>query len=63
MDTDPELPILIEPDFLEEPGSEVVAELEHEAEPDNAAKAEPEPTVVDEPEPEPEIGEPFVETL
>ena len=58
MDTDPEPPVLVEPDVLEEPGSEVVAELEQ----DNATKLESEPTVVDESEPEPEIEESLVET-
>ena len=55
MDTDLEPPVLIEPDVLEEPGSEVVAELKHE--PEIAGDDKPKP------EPEPEIGEPFVETL
>jgi len=59
-DTDPEPSALVEPDVLEEPGSEVVAELEHEPEQDNAVKLEPEPVVVDEPEPEPKIEEPLV---
>jgi len=59
---DQEPPLLIEPEVLEEPGSEVVAELEHEPEQDNATKPEPQPAVVDEPKPEPEIGEPLVET-
>ena len=46
--------------FLRSQGSEVVAELEHEPEQDNAAKIGPEPVVVDEPEPEPKIEEPLV---
>ena len=33
-DTDPETPVLIKPDVLEEPGSEVVAELEPKPETD-----------------------------
>ena len=55
-DTYPEPSALVEPDVLE-PRSEVVAELEHEPEQDNAAKLESEPVVVDEPEPEPRIEE------
>ena len=52
MDTDPDFSVLIEPDVLKEPGSEVVAELEPEPEPDNTAKPKPEPAVVDEPKSE-----------
>ena len=59
-DTDPEPSALVEPDVLEEPGSEVVIELEHEPEQDNAAKLELEPVVVDEPEPKSKIEEPLV---
>jgi len=39
-DTDSEPPVLVEPDVLEELGSEVVAELEPEPEPNRAAKPE-----------------------
>ena len=58
-DTDLEPSALVETDVLEELESKVIAELEHEPEPDNAAKLEPDPVVVDEPEPEPKIEEPL----
>ena len=53
MDTDPETLVLVEPDAFEEPGSEVVAELEPESELNIAVK--PGPVVVDEFEAELEI--------
>jgi len=62
MNTDPEHPVLVEPNVLVEAGSEVVAELEPEPEADIAAKPEPETVVVDEPEPEAKIEESLVET-
>jgi len=46
MDTDLEPLVFIEPDILERPGSEVVAELEPEPGLDNATKPEPEPAIV-----------------
>ena len=61
MNTYPEPPVLVEPNVLEVPASEIVVELEYDPEPDNAAKPQPEPAVVD--EPELERGEPLVETL
>ena len=46
MNTDPKPPVLVEPDVLEEIGSEVVVELKPEPESNNAAK--PEPAIIDE---------------